>query len=96
MVSEVKVKRDKKDSSSFETWSGYPVKRVYGPQDLEDWDYHQHLGEPGEYPFTRGIHKNMYRDRLWSKRFFSCLPTMRRSNERFKYLLKRGKTGLIS
>lgn len=79
----------------LDTASGFVVKETYTPDDIRGVSYAQGLGNPGEYPFTRGIHKNMYRDRLWSKRFFTGLPTMQRSNERFKYLLERGETGLI-
>ena len=96
MASNVDVKYDEKGSSTFETWSGYPVKRTYGPQDLSDWGYEKHLGEPGEYPFTRGIHDTMYRGKHWIKRFFAGVGTASDTNKRFKFLIAHGETGIIT
>jgi methylmalonyl-CoA mutase N-terminal domain len=78
----------------FLTISGRPVKRVYGPDDIKDLDYARDLGDPGEYPFTRGIHPTMYRGRLWTMRQFAGFGTAEETNERFKYLLANGQTGL--
>ncbi|RLI21284.1 methylmalonyl-CoA mutase [Candidatus Bathyarchaeota archaeon] len=78
----------------FHTISGIPVKRVYTPEDIKDMDYMRDLGFPGEYPFTRGIHATMYRGRIWTMRQFSGFGTAEQTNQRFKYLLKEGETGL--
>ena len=78
----------------FHTISGIPVKRVYTPEDIKDMDYMKDLGFPGEYPFTRGIHATMYRGRIWTMRQFSGFGTAEQTNQRFKYLLKEGETGL--
>ncbi len=74
--------------------SGVEVKPIYGPQDLEGFDPARELGEPGEYPFTRGIHKHMYRDRVWTMRQYLGFGTPRESNERFKYLIGCGQNAL--
>ena len=78
----------------FKTLSEIPVKRIYTPEDIKDIDYLRDLGFPGEYPFTRGIHATMYRARLWTMRQFSGYGTAEQTNQRFKYLLKEGETGL--
>ncbi len=73
------------------TDSGIEVRSLYGPGDLpDDLD----LGQPGEYPFTRGIHAEMYRKRPWTMRQYAGYATAKESNERYKYLLKNGSTGL--
>lgn len=69
-------------------------KIVYLPEDLEGFDYQKDLGEPGEYPFTRGVHKTMYRGRLWTMRQFAGFGSAEDTNKRFKYLLEHGETGL--
>ncbi|MDR7484236.1 MAG: methylmalonyl-CoA mutase family protein [Armatimonadota bacterium] len=76
-----------------ETLSGIPVKAVYGPDDLPPQPS-QALGRPGEYPFTRGIHPDMYRGRLWTMRQFAGFGTAEDTNRRFHYLLAHGQTGL--
>ncbi|MBX3396593.1 MAG: methylmalonyl-CoA mutase [Phycisphaerae bacterium] len=76
------------------TISGFPVKTTYGPEDVADVDYDRDLGNPGEFPFTRGVHKEMYRKRLWTMRQFAGFGSARQTNERFKFLLSRGQTGL--
>ena len=76
------------------TLSGTPVTRAYGPVDLADFDPVTELGEPGEYPFTRGIHPDMYRGKLWTMRQFSGFATPRETNRRYRYLLDQGQTGL--
>jgi methylmalonyl-CoA mutase N-terminal domain/subunit len=67
---------------------------LYTPLDLQDFDPERDLGLPGQYPFTRGPYENMYRGRLWTMRMFSGFGTARDTNERFKYLLEHGQTGL--
>ena len=76
------------------TLSGTPVERVYGPADVADLDPTTDLGEPGEYPFTRGIHPDMYRGKLWTMRQFSGFATPQETNRRYRYLLEQGQTGL--
>ena len=76
----------------FETSSGIPVQRLYLPR--PDDDYLERLGFPGEYPFTRGVHPTMYRGRLWTMRQYAGFGTAEESNERYKYLLSQGQTGL--
>ena len=78
----------------FATLSGLPVKRVYKPTDLTDFDPRDDLGDPGEFPYTRGIHANMYRGKLWTMRQFSGFGTPAETNRRYKYLLDHGQTGL--
>lgn len=79
---------------TFNTISGNKVEILYTPDDLGDFDYEKDLGFPGEFPFTRGIHKNMYRGRLWTMRQFAGFGTPEDTNKRFKYLLEHGQTGL--
>jgi len=78
----------------FETISGEPVRPLYTPADLAGFDYERDLGFPGEFPFTRGIHYNMYRGRLWTTRLFSGYNTAADTNQRYHYLLNHGQTGL--
>jgi methylmalonyl-CoA mutase N-terminal domain/subunit len=70
------------------------VKRTYGPEDLTGFDYDRDLGEPGEYPYTRGVHPTMYRGKLWTMRQFAGFGTAEETNARFKFLLSQGQTGL--
>ena len=79
---------------TFTTLSGLPVKRFYRPADLTDFDPADDLGEPGQFPYTRGIHANMYRGKLWTMRQFSGYATPAETNRRYKYLLDHGQTGL--
>jgi methylmalonyl-CoA mutase N-terminal domain/subunit len=78
---------------SFET-SSTPTERLYTPADTEGIDFDRDIGEPGEYPYTRGVQPNMYRGRLWTMRQYAGFGTARESNERFKFLLTQGQTGL--
>jgi len=80
-------------ADEFITTSGEPVDRLYTPLEVEG-DYLQDLGLPGEYPFTRGIHPTMHRGRLWTMRMFAGFGTAEETNERFRYLLEQGQTGL--
>jgi methylmalonyl-CoA mutase N-terminal domain/subunit len=79
---------------TFATLSGVPVERLYTPSDLADFDYARELGDPGEYPFTRGIHRTMYRGKIWTMRQFSGFGSPEDTNQRLHYLLKQGQTGL--
>jgi len=76
------------------TISDLPLQAVYGPADIAGLDVDRDLGEPGSYPYTRGIHPNMYRDRLWTMRQFAGFGTARQTNERYRFLLAQGQTGL--
>ncbi len=78
----------------FTTVSGMPINRLYTPADIADFDYERDLGLPGEYPFTRGVHANMYRAKPWTMRLFAGFGTAEETNKRFKYLLEHGETGL--
>ncbi len=76
------------------TDSGIEIRPVYGPADLDGWDPTQQLGEPGSYPYTRGIRPDMYRGRLWTMRQYAGFGDATATNERFKFLLGAGQTGL--
>ncbi|NPA90371.1 MAG: methylmalonyl-CoA mutase family protein [Chloroflexi bacterium] len=78
----------------FMTLSGLPVERVYTPDNVVEMDYMRDLGLPGEFPFTRGPYPTMYRGRLWTMRMFAGFGTAEETNQRFKYLLSEGETGL--
>ena len=80
--------------SKFETLSGLPVKPLYTPSDLSEFDYLRDLGSPGQYPFTRGIQPDMYRGRYWTMRQYAGFGSAEDTNRRFRYLLERGQTGL--
>ncbi|MBS1249960.1 MAG: Methylmalonyl-CoA mutase [Chloroflexi bacterium] len=78
----------------FITTSSEPIERLYTPLDLEETDPIEDIGLPGEYPFTRGVHATMHRGRLWTMRMFAGFGTAAETNQRFKYLLEQGQTGL--
>ncbi len=84
--------KDRKESFAIE--SGIIVKDLYTPLDIAHQNYFEKIGFPGEYPFTRGIHYNMYRGRVWTMREFSGYGTPEDTNTRFKYLISHGETGL--
>ncbi len=77
-----------------QTRSGIPIKPVYGPGDVARLDPARDLGMPGEYPFARGIHPNMYLGKYWTMRQYAGFGTPKETNQRFKYLLDSGQTGL--
>ncbi|MFQ5583201.1 MAG: methylmalonyl-CoA mutase [Calditrichia bacterium] len=87
---------NKKESGNhkFVTASSEPVEMLSTPDDIATLDYLSDIGFPGEFPYTRGIHYNMYRGRLWTMRQFAGFGTPEDTNQRFKYLLSRGQTGL--
>jgi methylmalonyl-CoA mutase N-terminal domain/subunit len=74
--------------------SGFPIKSVYDGSDLVDFDAAAELGEPGEYPYTRGVYASMYTGRPWTMRQYAGFGTAAESNERYKQLLAAGTTGL--
>jgi len=80
--------------SEFQTLSGIPLPRVALPSDGDTDTYQERLGFPGEYPFTRGVQPTMYRGRLWTMRQYAGYATAEESNERYRYLLEQGQTGL--
>ena len=88
------IRRKGERDFRFTTLSDLPIEPLYGPQDIADLDPSRDLGVPGEYPYTRGIHENMYRGRLWTMRQFAGFGTATDTNERYKYLLEHGTTGL--
>ncbi len=78
----------------FTSPSGYEIKRVYTPEDVESIDYVNDIGFPGDYPYTRGVQPTMYRARHWTMRQYAGFGTAEESNKRYKYLLEQGQTGL--
>ncbi len=78
----------------FKTVSGKTVRELYRPEDLQGFEYQEKLADPGHFPFTRGIYPTMYRGRLWTMRQFSGFGTPEETNQRFKFLLSQGQTGL--
>ena len=74
--------------------SGIKVKPVYGPEDIKNLDLKKDVGQPGEYPFTRGIHPLMYRQQPWTMRQYSGFASAKETNQRFKWLLEQGQTAL--
>ena len=88
-----KVKTSKERNYNFETVSGKKNDLLYYPSDISD-KYIEKLGFPGQYPYTRGIHPNLYRGKLWTMRQFAGFGSPKETNERFKFLLKNGQTGL--
>ncbi len=84
----------RKIDADFGTMSGLPLEAVYAPADDADGKYMRQLGFPGGYPYTRGIHASMYRGRTWTMRQFAGFGTAVETNERYKFLLANGQTGL--
>jgi methylmalonyl-CoA mutase, N-terminal domain len=81
-------------SPDFHTSSGIPIKKVFSPIDNAEMDYSRDMNLPGEYPFTRGIQPNMYRGKLWTMRQYAGFGTAEDTNQRYRYLLDQGQTGL--
>ena len=88
------VKAYSEGASRPKTWSGFPVEEVYTPEDTKDIDYKREIGDPGDYPFTRGIHATMFRGRVWTKREVAGFGTPEDTNERVKYLIDQGQSGI--
>lgn len=89
-----KLEASKEIGHKWTTVSGEKIEPFYGPERLEGFDYMRDLGFPGEFPFTRGIHPNGYRGKLWTMRQFAGFGTPEDTNQRFHYLLNHGQTGL--
>jgi methylmalonyl-CoA mutase N-terminal domain/subunit len=88
------LEKNPERQTDFTTISGHPIRRLYTPADLPDWDPDRALGFPGEPPYTRGIHSTMYRGRVWTMRQFAGFGAAEDTNQRFRYLLAQGQTGL--
>lgn len=83
-----------KATAKFPERKNFEAQRLYTPLDIEDFDYDEKLGFPGQYPFTRGVQPTMYRGRLWTMRAYAGFATAEETNARYKYLLEAGQTGL--
>ncbi len=87
-----KIKEERREH--FKTSSGIELPVDFNPSNSEELEYDRDLGDPGEFPYTRGIRRNMYRGRLWTMRQYAGYATAEESNTRYKYLLSQGTTGL--
>ncbi len=88
------AKEPKERRQRFTTPSGLPLERVYTEESLGAWDPEDALGYPGEFPYTRGIYPSMYRGRLWTMRQYAGFGSAAESNQRYRYLLRKGQSGL--
>jgi methylmalonyl-CoA mutase, N-terminal domain len=107
-IAEIKREKERWEQTTLQDWtrlskerrddfrntSNISIERLYTPEDVSSLNYIHDIGFPGEYPFLRGVHATMYRGRLWTMRQFSGFGTAVQTNQRFKYLLKEGETGL--
>jgi methylmalonyl-CoA mutase N-terminal domain/subunit len=95
-MADCKVQVDRKAGHMVRTatQSGIEIKSRYGPEDIEDLNYNRDLGDPGDYPFTRGLYPEMYRDRLWLKSFIVSYATPEETNQAFKQYISNGMTDL--
>lgn len=91
------IKESVRDSEEqvFETASGIPIEQLYGPAQADEENWEDAVGEPGDYPFTRGPYPNMYRGRIWTRRFQVGFGSPQESNERIKFLHKHGANGFV-
>jgi methylmalonyl-CoA mutase N-terminal domain/subunit len=90
----VTVSPSDQNDREIATLSGEPLRPLYGPEDLAGWDPAERLGEPGAFPFTRGVYPSMYRGRLWTMRQFAGFGTPEETNARYRFLLQQGQGGL--
>ena len=88
------LSREKERKEVFTSISGTPIERLYTPLTTAALDYNKQLGYPGQYPFTRGVQPTMYRGRFWTMRQYAGFGSAQESNERYRYLLNQGQTGL--
>src|SRR5258706_14537847 len=88
------LERQGERKSSFQTASLEEINRLYSPSDVADIDLDRDVAFPGQFPYTRGIHATGYRGKLWTMRQFAGFGTPEETNQRFKYLLREGQTGL--
>ena len=91
---EAKLAKAPERKKAFTTLSEIPLERIYTPVEIPDLDYERDLGFPGEYPYTRGVQPTMYRGRFWTMRQYAGFASAEESNQRYKYLLDQGQTGL--
>jgi methylmalonyl-CoA mutase N-terminal domain/subunit len=91
---EKSIARSPERREKFTTGGGIPLERIYTPESLNNLSYMEDLGFPGEYPYTRGVQPTMYRGRFWTMRQYAGFATAEESNERYRYLLNQGTTGL--
>ncbi len=91
---EAKLAKAPERKKEFTTLSEIPLERLYSPAQIPDLDYERDLGFPGEYPYTRGVQPTMYRGRFWTMRQYAGFASAEESNQRYKYLLDQGQTGL--
>ena len=91
---EAKLAKAPERKKAFTTLSEIPLERIYTPAEIPDLDYERDLGFPGEYPYTRGVQPTMYRGRFWTMRQYAGFASAEESNQRYKYLLDQGQTGL--
>ena len=92
---QLKVPRWREKPARLDTFSEIPVKENYGPEDMKEIDYEKDIGSPGEYPFTRGIHPNMYRGKIWTRRLFCGVGSPSFTCKRLKYQIEHGASGII-
>jgi len=90
---EALAKRPERQETFF-TGSGDEINRLYSPTDIQDFDYMNDLGLPGQFPYTRGVQPTMYRGRLWTMRMYAGFATAEESNQRYKFLVEQGSSGL--
>ena len=88
------VKNQPERKEKFENLSGNEIKNLYTPLDISNLDYIKNIGFPGDYPFLRGVYPSMHRGRLWTMRQFAGFGSAEETNQRYKYLLEHGETGL--
>ena len=86
--------KDPQGAPEHHTDSGIAIHSVYRSDDLAGWDPAAQLGEPGSFPYTRGVHRDMYRSKLWTMRQYAGFGSAEATNQRFKFLLDAGQTGL--
>lgn len=89
-----KLQKHPERKQVFTTGSGSPIERYYTPADVENLDYFQDLGLPGQFPYTRGVQSTMYRGRFWTMRMYAGFATAEESNKRYKFLVEQGSGGL--
>ena len=87
------ITKNRERKERFQTSSGIELKSHMRPEEV-GIDYERDLGDPGRFPFTRGVHETMYRSRFWTMRQYAGFATAEESNRRYKYLLEQGTTGL--
>jgi methylmalonyl-CoA mutase, N-terminal domain len=88
------VSENPERKKKFKNLSDIPINNLYTPEDIQNTEYLERIGFPGEYPFLRGVHPNLYRGRLWTMRQFAGFGSAEETNKRYHYLLEHGETGL--